>query len=168
MKLTNRYWSKVAITPSCWLWTAATKSGKHPYGVIGRGRRSEGIGRAHVLAWEWAFGKVPAGLFVLHKCDNPRCVNPDHLFLGTALDNYRDCEAKGRAVYPPIRRGLANGNGKLTDEQVEYVRNLPPGLGNGLSALARQWGVAYSTVKRARRRKGEYETHVPEANSAQA
>ncbi|MGH7024521.1 MAG: HNH endonuclease signature motif containing protein [Caulobacteraceae bacterium] len=54
---------------------------------------------AHRLAWELANGPIPDGLLILHKCDNPVCCNPDHLFLGTAADNHADCAAKGRAAF---------------------------------------------------------------------
>lgn len=89
-----RFWSKVHITDGCWLWTGALRNG---YGRFG----SRPFKYAHRVSWELANG--PTGdLKVLHRCDNPRCVRPDHLFLGTQLDNMRDRSAKGRtAVLSP-------------------------------------------------------------------
>lgn len=87
----ERFWSFVEKTDSCWLWTGA----KHPkgYGIFHlRGRTP----RAHVLSWILHHGPVPRGLCVLHRCDNPPCVNPDHLFLGTPQDNTDDMTRKGR------------------------------------------------------------------------
>lgn len=65
--------------------------------------------RAHRVAWERAHGPIPAGMCVLHRCDNPPCVNVEHLFLGTQLDNIADRDAKGRTVAPPSRRKLSFG-----------------------------------------------------------
>jgi hypothetical protein len=70
----------------CWFWNGTLSNG---YGKMGRQL-------AHRLSWEAFNGPIPDGLFVLHKCDTPPCVNPDHLFLGTHGDNVRDCLAKGR------------------------------------------------------------------------
>lgn len=79
----------------CWLWTGAkTHNG---YGRIGRGRELEGTVLVHRLMWELSFGPVPDGRLVCHKCDVRNCVNPWHLFLGTAKDNTRDMFEKGRA-----------------------------------------------------------------------
>lgn len=93
--LVDRFWSKVDKTGECWEWRGAiAKSG---YGHINRGRRGEGVIRCHRLSWELANQRsIPDGLYVLHKCDNPKCVRPDHLFLGTPTDNMRDMAAKGR------------------------------------------------------------------------
>lgn len=78
----------------CWEWTGATTWG---YGEVNR----QGISgrRVHRLAWEFAYGPIPDGLMVLHRCDNRSCVRPDHLFLGTAADNMHDMIAKGRASW---------------------------------------------------------------------
>lgn len=90
-----RFWAKVKRSPGqrCWLW----QGGGHPFGY---GQLHLGGGSRHVLAhrysWELAFGKVPRGRYVLHYCDNPKCVRPDHLFLGTQRDNVADMVQKGR------------------------------------------------------------------------
>lgn len=90
MTLEQRFWAQIEKTDSCWNWTGA----RNPrYGMIKRDGRRVG---AHRVSWELANGAIPQGLWVLHRCDNPRCVRPDHLFLGNRLDNMRDMGAKGR------------------------------------------------------------------------
>src|ERR1700743_3839012 len=74
------YWGNVRRTDDCWLWLGATV--EYGYGVFGHGGRGV-IHYAHRISWEINNGVIPKGLFVLHKCDNPPCTNPDHLFLGT-------------------------------------------------------------------------------------
>jgi hypothetical protein len=76
----------------CWLWLGSVSSGG--YGQLKIGGK---LHRAHRLAWIVFRGPIPAGMMVCHRCDVPLCVNPDHLFVGTARDNFRDCLAKGRA-----------------------------------------------------------------------
>lgn len=90
--LVDRFWEKVNKTETCWLWTASTQGG---YGQIGHDIYLRPV-RAHRVSWELHYGPIPAGLDVLHKCDNPPCVRPDHLFIGTALDNVQDMLRKER------------------------------------------------------------------------
>lgn len=96
----ERFWSKVnedgpmmkGMETKCWLWTAAV-FGKTNYGAFQLERQAH---RAHRVAWMLTFGEIPAALFVLHRCDNPKCVRPEHLFLGTHTDNMNDRDSKGR------------------------------------------------------------------------
>lgn len=95
MTLADRFWLKVQKGSGCWLWTG----GKHGRGYGGLhcgGKVFRKYLQAHRVSWELHHGPIPDGLWVLHKCDNPICVNPDHLFLGTRQDNMGDCAAKGR------------------------------------------------------------------------
>lgn len=95
----NHFWDKVdregpvhpTLNTNCWVWIASRN--KKGYGHL----RARGtIAYAHRLAWELKRGPIPEGLWVLHRCDNPWCVRPDHLFLGTHKDNVADCTAKKR------------------------------------------------------------------------
>lgn len=98
---------------------------------------------AHRLAWTLAYGPIPTGLWVLHHCDNPPCCEPTHLFLGTNKDNSADRARKGRN---PVRRGEANGNHRLTAEQVREIRLLAGQTPQ--TELARTYGVSLITVNR--------------------
>lgn len=87
-----RFWTKVKIAKQCWEWTASTyKKGYGSFWLNGRNVR------AHRFSYEMLIGPIPAGMKVLHKCDNPKCVRPDHLFLGTINDNNKDKARKNRA-----------------------------------------------------------------------
>jgi hypothetical protein len=89
----EQFWANVDRTGNCWLWTACRD--RYGYGRLSaEGRRY----KAHRASWELHFGPIPEGKGVLHSCDNPPCVRPDHLFLGTQVDNIRDMIAKGRYV----------------------------------------------------------------------
>jgi hypothetical protein len=93
----DRFDAKVHPEPTtgCHLWVGATNS--KGYGSIRSGGRGAAIVDAHRVAWEREHGPIPGGLFVLHRCDTPACVNVEHLRLGTQLDNMRDMASKGRA-----------------------------------------------------------------------
>ena len=115
----DKFWARVKKGRACWLWTGArqSKKGVPQYGNLKVGKRWQA---AHRVAWALKYGKEPGRMWVLHKCDNPVCVNPDHLFLGTVLDNNRDMWSKGRGVsnLPP------HGNARLTEKQVLRIRKL--------------------------------------------
>jgi hypothetical protein len=91
--LHKRFMDKVKISLGCWEWQAAKL--RRGYGQFGSGQGKRLI-LAHRMAWTLFVGKIPDGLCVLHKCDNPPCVNPNHLFLGTYKDNAEDMVAKNR------------------------------------------------------------------------
>ena len=111
--LAERFWSKVRKADGCWEWTgAATERG---YGVLGRGERGLGNEKAHRVSWMLHHGQIPDGLWVLHRCDNPKCVRPDHLFLGTSDDNIADMHAKSQNARPPVHAGAANVRARLVE-----------------------------------------------------
>lgn len=91
--LSHRFWSKVDKSGECWLWKSSR--GPKGYGQFTVKRGSNPV-LTHRLAWELTSGPIEGGLFVLHRCDNPPCCNPEHLFLGTNADNVRDMMSKGR------------------------------------------------------------------------
>jgi len=104
----------------------------------GRARFDGRIIRTHRVAWELAHGPIPEGMRVLHRCDNPPCCNPDHLFLGTDRDNAADRDAKGRGR-------LNRGNPKLTPDQVRDIRRRHA-AGESQTALARSFPVRQTTI----------------------
>lgn len=127
---TNRFWSKVDVRSEdeCWKWTAATSpSGYGEFWFPQRGKHT----RAHQVSWILKYGDIPEGLGVLHKCDNPSCVNPKHLFLGTNLDNNKDRDAKGRRIQGTVyfgvehpQHGTNSPHNKLTESQVLEIVKL--------------------------------------------
>lgn len=111
--LVQRFWKYVIRKDGCWEWTASV--GNHGYGQLAHlGTKRT----AHTLSWRIHRGDIPDGLCVLHECDNRRCANPGHLFLGTRVDNMEDMTRKGRRV-----RGEAHGRAKLTATQVLEIRS---------------------------------------------
>lgn len=132
----DRFWPKVTKTDGCWLWTGARTHGGTGYGLIGSSGKRGPLVYAHRFSYLIHHGD-PTGFDVLHKCDNPRCVNPDHLFLGTAADNARDMVNKHR------------GTAKLSLEQVREIRKLCNETVKGKRArakLAERFGVTYTAI----------------------
>ena len=103
---------------------------------------------AHRLAWTQAHGPIPRGLFVLHSCDNPPCINPDHLFLGTQLDNMRDAAQKGRLVSANAAKDRCPA-GHPYDETNTYRRPDRP-TSRGCKACKREQFLAFHERKRVR------------------
>lgn len=117
LRLLRKFLDRTTKSPNCWIWTGGlSKSGYGQLHAPALGER-----RAHRVSFILHRGAIPDGLLVLHKCDNPRCVNPAHLFLGTPLDNIRDMIAKGR---DDKVKGMRHPAAKLTDGDVKSMRRL--------------------------------------------
>lgn len=140
MSLFSRFARKVRRGPDCWQWTA--KRNNQGYGMLRIGSAAEGWALAHRVSWEIHCGPIPDGVCVLHRCDNPECTNPEHLFLGSQCDNMRDKEAKGRGNHP---RGIP-GQRALTPEQGAEARKLH-NAGIGLRTIARHFGHDRCAIK---------------------
>lgn len=142
--LDKRIRDKSLIDPltGCWNFTGSIiNSG---YGRISAGKPSKYM-TAHRASWEAFKGPIPAGIQVLHHCDNKICVNPDHLFLGNQKDNMQDMLHKGRGNSKgqrPSRWGQKHPMARLTDEQVSKLR-LRIGNGENRRLLAKEYGISY-------------------------
>jgi hypothetical protein len=137
----NSHMSGTDNDDSCWEWQRSRRTHGFPYGMC---MRKGKLSATHRLSWELNYGPIPDGLWVLHKCDNPPCCNPKHLFLGTRMDNVADCIRKGRA-------GVCDGENhpscKLSDSDVEAIRELRK-TGTKLTDIAARYNVSTTTVSR--------------------
>lgn len=148
----KRFWAKVHKTPHCWEWVGGLTSqgyGMCPWrGVPGKPRQT-----AHRFSWELHNGPIPQGLCVLHRCDNPACVRPDHLFVGTMADNNADMHAKGRAVKggtysrAGYQRGERNRASRLTATKALALRR-DRARGMFFRELATKYGISTSQAWR--------------------
>ena len=141
---------------ACWEWKASRD--KAGYGRIGIDGKVEG---AHRVSWTIHYGEIPNELWVLHKCDNRRCVNPKHLFIGTGQDNVNDMIKKGRKAYGdwsknfPPAAGELNPNSILKEEDIPFIRSSPlPNL-----EIGKMLGVSRWTISDVRNRRSW--KHVP-------
>ncbi len=132
----DRFWPKInresghrvpGMESDCWLWTAGRFT--QGYGCIQRQRTGK---VAHRIAWELTYGPIPAGICVLHRCDEPRCCRPDHLFLGTTRDNVEDMLRKRRERW---------GSARLTAEVIQQIRDLHRDGAVSNRFLAARFGV---------------------------
>jgi hypothetical protein len=154
----TRFWSYVSKKGvGCWEWTGC----KHTagYGMINMGGRYGRIERAHRLSWIIHFGPIPDKLCVCHHCDNRKCVNPDHLFLGSRSDNNRDMKLKGRCDRIKRPRGERSGNSKLTESDIVNIRMEYSKTKPLLRELSVKYGVSPQQIYRIVTRKSW--AHVP-------
>jgi len=150
--LEERFWAKVDKRgpDDCWEWQAAKNT--RGYGMIRQPRTMRGYRGinflAHRVSWVFANGPIPEGLCVLHHCDNPGCVNPAHLFLGTQADNVRDTADKGRTD-----RGEKRWSAKLTEQNVHNIRYFLR-LGTSQKVIAEGYGVSQAIISDIKTGKG--------------
>lgn len=131
----DRFWSKVAKghPDQCWEWQASMGDTYGKFWIDGH------YDKAHRVAYTLIHGEIPAGLVVRHKCDNPRCVNPNHLELGTQKDNAQDSMDRNRRHKP---KGELNTRAVLTETDVRAIRNDP----RNNAEIARDYGVARTSI----------------------
>lgn len=148
----DRFWSKVRKTDTCWLWLAQLNT--QGYGVFHYHRRGHPAYRspqiyAHRLSWMFENGQFPEGLEIIHKCDTPACINPDHLTIGTHGENMRDMVYKKRHQY-----GENHALAKLNVDVIRQIRNDP----RSSRKAAPDYRIAASTIRGIRN--GRHWKHV--------
>ena len=151
-----RFMAKVEVHENgCWMWRGAKDRKGYGMFSVGKGRKPDGTRRnsmrlAHRVSYELFKGQIPEhdshhGMCVLHMCDTPGCVNPDHLFLGTNTDNVHDMDEKGRRVNVP-NRGSKHGNAVLDEAKVKEIMVKLKSRYPTQREIAKMYGVSYATI----------------------
>lgn len=141
--LRDRIMANISIDEKtgCWNWTAGTSGNGYGELRLKNGLSGGQRGTAHRISYSEFVGEIPAGMMVCHKCDNRLCVNPNHLFIGTAQDNLTDMVKKGRSL-----KGEKNHKSILSDFQVAEIKN----SNTPLKIAAEKYGVHFSTISKIR------------------
>ncbi len=133
----NRFLKKINKTRTCWIWTASKD--RNGYGRYYANRK---FIRAHRYSYNLFIGKIPKGIYVLHKCDNPSCVNPKHLFLGTPADNIRDMFMKKRNYVPS---GEDSHRAKISNNTAMNIRKMYPSV-KSYAKLGKMFNLTPATI----------------------
>lgn len=151
----ERFWRYVHKTDGCWLWTGGSKNQKG-YGQIGLGGKGAKHVLVHRLSYTMHKGEIPDGMLVMHSCDNPSCVNPEHLSVGTQSQNILEAFAKGRKnAVPPHVFGEACGASKISEAvAISILASKEP-----TKVLMERFGVSKSIIQRLRA--GHTWKHLP-------
>lgn len=144
----NRFWEKIDKSGDCWEWTAGRDT--NGYGNA----KLNGVRLAHRISYTLEVGDIPKGMHVLHKCDNPPCVNPEHLYLGTQVENNLDRDNRGRGA-----RGERASTAKLTNEAIPIIRKMLAD-GEATKVVAKRFGVLPHTIRNVKN--GKSWTHISE------
>jgi hypothetical protein len=141
----QKFWPKIDKTATCWIWKGGRTA--QGYGIFKQDKKPI---LAHRFSYEIHKGKIPIGMVMCHHCDNPSCVNPEHLFYGTPKDNRQDSLRKNRQA-----RGEKQGAHKLTEEQVKKIRAIYKWHNSqlGLRSLGETFGIHLSTIQRIIKRR---------------
>ncbi|MFA6325045.1 MAG: HNH endonuclease [Candidatus Paceibacterota bacterium] len=148
----NRFWTKVDKTKTCWNWLGSKSSKGY-----GRFKIKGKLYSPHRISYELINGPIPKGMFICHKCDNPACVNPGHLFLGTQSDNMKDCFKKGRGVtniVPRFKKGDIPYNQEIKNpDEIRkikiFIKENYPKI--SLKEIAFKLGISYKTIRNVKR-----------------
>ena len=141
-----KFWEKVLVDDDdkCWEWNASKNKKGYGNFYISVGHSKDKHCLSHRMAYKFRYGDFDESLFVCHKCDNPSCVNPSHLFLGTNQDNMNDKKEKGR-INGQIH-GEKNSNAKLKEKDIIRIRKLYNPRKYTLNMLAKEYNVHHSTI----------------------
>ena len=150
----TQFWNRVDMTGDCWNWTGYRNNARYGkgngYGVLRFWGRKQ---LAHRLAYLFTYGTVPDGMHVLHRCDNPACCNPKHLFIGTPNDNTQDAMLKGRVSHASKNQGEKHAKHKLTEGDVLKIRDLYSVGNKTQKELGKKFGVDQTEVSMILNRK---------------
>jgi len=145
--LEEKFWAGISKKgpADCWNWTKSLTV----HGGYGQFTHMHKLYKAHQVSYRIHFGEIPKGKFVCHKCNNPACCNPAHLYAGTPADNWRDTIESKKACRFPIYRGEECHDAKLTEAKVRDILT----SNKGGAELAKEYGVSRSAISAIRRRR---------------
>lgn len=145
--LKDRFLSKIKKTKGCWLWTACKN--KAGYGTVYIGEKNKQSYLAHRYSYKLKYGSIGKNISVCHKCDNPSCVRPSHLFLGTHQDNSDDCKKKNR-----MRRASLENSGRavLTNKQAIEIHKKWRPYYYTVPMLSKEYGVSVGALRKMLKR----------------